>query len=88
MSSTDISTTNNTATVDVRSAWASKINWTQAVGIGASILVVVTGGKVSLGLAEQLEIVTLIQSVVALITWALKTFSKPTATPTQVRIHS
>lgn len=68
-------------TVDVKSAWLSKINWTQAIGIIASVLVVVTGGKVNLDLATQAQLVLAIQSVAGVLTWAFKTFGKPTATP-------
>lgn len=74
-----------TATVDVRSAWLSKINWTQAVGTGASALVLITGGKINIPLAEQAEIVILIQALQGLVTWALKTFSHPSVTPSQVK---
>lgn len=88
MSNVDISKTTVTATVDVQSAWLSKINWTQAVGIGASVLVMATGGKVNIPLDQQLEIVGVIQGLQALATWAFKTFSKPSATPSQVKLHS
>lgn len=83
MSNIDLSKTTDTATVDVKSAWLSKINWTQAVGIGASVLVVATGGKVAIPLDQQLEIVAGIQALVGVVTWALKTFSHPTVTPSQ-----
>lgn len=69
--------------VDVKSGWLSKINWAQAIGVVASVLVVLTGGKVNIDLATQGEIVVGIQSAVALVTWALRTFGKPTATPSQ-----
>lgn len=85
MSNVDLSKTVVTATVDVKSAWLSKVNWTQAVGIGASLVVLATGGKVNLGLAEQAEIVTGIQSVVALVTWYQRTFAHPTVTPSQAK---
>lgn len=88
MSNTDTSVTANTATVDVKSAWASKINWAQAVGIGASVLVLLTGGKVNIPIDQQAGIVIAIQAIVGVVTWALKTFSKPTATPSQVKLHA
>lgn len=85
MSNVDLSQTAVTATVDVRSAWFSKVNWTQAVGIGASVLIVATGGKVKIPLDQQLEIVAAIQALQGLVTWALKTFSHPTITPSQAK---
>lgn len=73
----------NSVVVDVKSGWLSKVNWTQAIGVVASVAVVLTGGKVNIDLATQGEIVVGIQSIVAVATWALRTFGKPTATPAQ-----
>lgn len=83
MSNIDLSNTITTATVDVRSAWLSKINWTQAVGVGASLLVLTTGGKVNIPLEQQAGIVVAIQALCGVITWALKTFGHPTVTASQ-----
>lgn len=83
MSNVDLSKGITTATVDVKSAWLSQVNWTQAVGIGASVLVVATGGKINIPLTQQLEIVAAIQALQGLATWALKTFSHPSVTPSQ-----
>lgn len=69
------------AQVDVQSAWLSKINWTQAVGIGASALVFMTGGKVNIPVETQVAIVTLIQAATGVTTWVLKTFFTKTITP-------
>lgn len=85
MSNVDVSRTATTATVDVKSAWLSKTNWTQAVGVGASLLVLATGGKVSLGMDQQVEIIALIQAVQGLVTWWLKTHAAPSVTPSQVK---
>jgi len=67
-----------TVEVDVKSAWLSKINWTQTVGVLASILVVF---GIDIPVQTQLAIVGGIQGVVALATWALKTFGTTTVTP-------
>lgn len=68
----------DTVTVDVKSAWLSKINWTQAIGVLASVLTVF---GFNLPPETQIAIVGAIQGVVALVTWALKTFAKPSVTP-------
>lgn len=68
------------AQVDVQSAWLSKINWTQAVGIGASALVFMTGGKVNIPVEVQVEIVTGIQVVQGVATWIIKTWFSKTIT--------
>jgi hypothetical protein len=83
MTNVDLSKTGNTATVDVKSSWLSKVNWTQAVGIGTSLLVVATGGKVNIPLDQQAEIIVAIQALQGLVTWALRTFAAPTITPSQ-----
>lgn len=68
--------------VDVKSAWLSTINWTQAVGVLASILVVF---GIEMDANTQVAVVASINGVMALVTWALKTFSKPSATPSQAK---
>lgn len=68
------------AQVDVQSAWMSKINWTQAVGIIASGLVFMTGGKVNIPVEQQVAIVTLIQTVTGVVTWIMKTWFTKTIT--------
>jgi hypothetical protein len=67
-----------TVEVGVKSAWLSKINWTQTVGVLASVLVVF---GIDIPVETQLAIVGLIQGVVALVTWGLKTFGTTTVTP-------
>jgi len=82
MSSTDSTKTMTTvAQVDVQSAWLSKINWTQAVGIGASIITVVSGNKYSVPVETQLAIVATIQGAQGVVSWVLKTFFTKTITP-------
>jgi hypothetical protein len=68
----------DSVTVDVKSAWLSKINWTQAIGVIASVAAVF---GLNLDPALQVEIVAGIQGVVAVVTWALKTFGTTTVTP-------
>ena len=70
--------------VDIKSAWLSKINWTQAIGIGASALVFVTGGKINIPADMQLQIVAAIQAAQAVATWVIKTWFTPTVTPASV----
>lgn len=80
MSNADAKVT-TVAQVDVQSAWASKINWTQAVGIAASALVFLTGGKVNIPVETQVGIVTLIQTGTGIATWIMKTWFTKTITP-------
>lgn len=67
--------------VETKSAWLSKINWTQAVAVGASVLVLATGGKVDIPLEQQAQIVVAISAVQGIVTWVLKTWFTPTVTP-------
>lgn len=69
------------AQVDVQSAWLSKINWTQAVSVAASLLVFTTGGKINIPLEQQVGIVTGIQALSGVVTWVLKTWFTKTVTP-------
>ncbi len=66
--------------VETKSAWLSKINWTQAIGVVASIAAVF---GLNLDPQTQLAVVAAIQGVVAFVTWILKTFAKPSVTPSQ-----
>ena len=68
----------DTAVVDVKSAWLSKINWTQAIGVAASIGAVF---GLNLDAQTQVAVVAGIQGIVAVVTWILKTFVKPSVTP-------
>ena len=70
-----------TTTVEVKSAWSSKINWGQAVGMVATVLVLATGGKVNMDMATQGELVAVIQGLTALYTWAMRTFFTTAITP-------
>lgn len=70
--------------VDIKSAWLSKINWTQAIGIGASALVFVTGGKINIPVDVQLQLVAAIQAAQAVATWVIKTWFTSSVTPASV----
>ena len=67
--------------IETKSAWYSKINWTQAVGIACSLIALFTAGKYNLPAEEQAMLVVAIQSIQGLVTWALKTWFTPTITP-------
>ena len=64
--------------VIVKSAWVSKINWAQALGVLASL-----GAAYGLNLPPdlQVKIVLSIQGIIGAATWYLKTFHSTTITP-------
>lgn len=70
---TDAPTPTN-ATVPVTSAWASKINWTQAVAAAAMVVTVATGGKLNITPEEQAAIVVVIGLVSQFATVIMKTW--------------
>jgi len=67
--------------VQTKSAWASKINWTQAVSSGAMLLTLISGGKLNLTADQQVGIVVTIGVAGDIITWVTKTWFTPTVTP-------
>jgi hypothetical protein len=73
-----------TVAVATQSAWLSKINWTQAIGILASVLVLTTGGKVNIPPEVQVGIATAIQAATGVATWIFKTWFTKTVTPSSV----
>lgn len=79
--STETKTLTTVAQVDVESAWLSKINWTQAVGILASVLTVISGNKYQIPPETQLAIVGAIQGLQGVASWVLKTWFTKTITP-------
>lgn len=81
ITSDNAKTLTTVAQVDVQSAWLSKINWTQAVAVAASLLVFATGGKVNIPVETQVGIVTGIQAFSGVVTWVLKTYFTKTITP-------
>ncbi len=68
----------NTAVVPVKSAWASKTNWTQAIAVIAMIL---SFFGFDLDVATQTAILAGIIGVQATITWILRTFFTDSITP-------
>ena len=69
------------AQVEVQSAWASKINWAQGIGVIATLIALVSGNKYQIPVETQLSIVTGIQAVQAAVTWITKTWFNKTITP-------
>ncbi len=66
------------ARVRVKSAWLSKINWTAAVGVAASIGVIF---GIDLDAQTQLAIVGMIQGAQSLATWIFRTFFNRSVSP-------
>ena len=73
-----------TVQVSLKSAWASKINWTQAVTAFAMLVTLFTGGKFNIDADQQAAIVVTIGVVGNLATWVMKTWFTPTVTPASV----
>ena len=65
-------------TVQVRSAWASKINWTQAISFLAMML---TMFGIDLDPETQAQILAFIMALSNVLTWIFKTFFSTTITP-------
>ena len=70
--------------VSVKSAWLSKINWTQAVAGAAMILTFISGGKMDLTADQQAALVMSIGVLGNIVTWIIKTWFTPTVTPASV----
>jgi len=68
--------------VDVRSAWLSKINWTQLIGVGASLAAI---KGIDVPPEQQVQMVAGIQAIQAVATWAMKTFFTSTITPSSAK---
>ena len=66
------------ALVDIKSAWLSKINWTQVVSGSAMILAWYTGGHLSLTPDQQSALVVTIGVIGNISTWVVKTWFTPT----------
>lgn len=63
-----------TTVVPIKSAWYSKINWTQAAGVAASVATIVTGHNIQLTPEVITGAVTAIQGVTAVATWIMRTW--------------
>jgi hypothetical protein len=70
-----------TARVDIKSAWASKINWTQAVSAFAMMLTFISGGHFDITGDQQAAIVVTIGVACNVATWVMKTWFTPTVSP-------
>ncbi len=73
-----------TATVSVVPAWTSKINWTQAVAILSSLLVLFFGPDNGLTPQQQTAIVTVITLLQGALTVLFKTFFTATVHPSSL----
>lgn len=67
--------------VPVKSAWLSKINWTQAVSGFAMILGFVTGNAVSLTADQQGALIVVIGLIGNIVTFVMKTWFTKSVTP-------
>lgn len=67
-----------TARVEIKSAWFSKINWTQAVAMAASVGVIF---GVDLDAKTQLALVGMIQSGQTVATWLFRTWFNRSVSP-------
>jgi hypothetical protein len=72
-------------TVPTKSAWLSKINWTQGVSSFAMVLTLVSGGTLNLTADQQTAIIVTIGVVGDIATWVIKTWFTPTVTPASVK---
>lgn len=66
------------ARVKVKSAWLSKINWTQAVAAAASVGVIF---GIDLDPKTQVALVGVIQGAQSVATWAFRTFFNRSVSP-------
>lgn len=72
-------------TVPTKSAWLSKINWTQGVSSFAMVLTLFSGGTLNLTADQQTAIIVTIGVVGDIATWVIKTWFTPTVTPASVK---
>jgi len=72
------------ASIATKSAWLSKINWTQAVGVVASVLVFASGGHYAIPDEQQAQLVLAIQAGQAFLTWVFRTWFTTSLTPGSV----
>jgi len=72
-----------TIRVETKSAWLSKINWTQVVSFAASIAAV---KGINLDADTQVYVVMAIQGIQGVVTWVLKTWFTPSITPASASV--
>ena len=70
--------------VPVKSAWLSKINWTQAVAGAAMVVTFVSGGQLNIDASQQAAIIVVIGVVSQVITWVWRTWFNNTVSPAVV----
>ena len=68
----------------VRTAWLSKINWTQAIGVGSSLIVLAFGKQYEIPSEQQVQLVAAIQAGQAFLTWVFRTWFTTSLTPGSV----
>jgi len=71
----------STVTVDVKSAWASKINWTQIVSMAAAGLGIF---GVDMDAETQAKFLALVIAGQGVVTWVLRTWFTKAVTPGSV----
>jgi hypothetical protein len=67
--------------VEAKSAWISKINWTQAISM---VAMVATYFGINMPADVQAAILAAIVAVSTVVTWILRTWFSPTVTPASV----
>lgn len=67
--------------VPVESAVSSKTNWTQFIGVGASLLTILSNGKLNLTPDQLLAAVAGFQAVQGIVSVVLKTYFTGSVTP-------
>lgn len=77
----DMAAAETTVRVDYKSAWLSKINWTQAIAVVAGLL---SYFGFDLDAQTQEAVLMGIVGIQAVVTWVLKTFFTSTVTPSSM----
>lgn len=72
------------ATVQVQSAWWSKINWVQIIGGVSAVLVWWKGVAFGIPVEYQNGVATAIPVIMGFVTWVFRTFFTKTVTPSSV----
>lgn len=75
----------NVVNVDVKSAWASKINWVQAVSVLSTVIALIFGQQYEIPADIQVQIVTGINVMFAVVTWILRTYFTTKVTQQSVK---
>lgn len=67
--------------VPVQTAWLSKINWTQAVGMTATVIALASANRYNLPAEQQAALVASIQGLQSVATWMFRTWFNGTVSP-------